>query len=252
MTGVGPNPGQCSLAFAGPVTATFVPGPPRRVVIAGNVVNNGTAAKRVSITIRYNRNGGPPMGSIRFGPASVPPGGPFPFSLNINVPGAAPPGVYNLTIELEDKTNTPPQICQTVTTTVTIQAPRIGATAVDVEALQEKGAPMPAGLAWQAAPAADGLFAPVVTADATTASTAVSPNPFAGRTTVSFSLAEATSVRLAVYDVLGREVAVLVDGHVEAGAHQAVFDARGLSAGTYVYRLVTGQTVQTGRLTLTQ
>ncbi|HLT47758.1 MAG TPA: T9SS type A sorting domain-containing protein, partial [Rubricoccaceae bacterium] len=57
-------------------------------------------------------------------------------------------------------------------------------------------------------------------------------------------------VRLAVYDVLGREVAVLVDARQEAGAHRATFDASGLAAGTYVYRLVVGSEVQTGRLTL--
>jgi serine protease AprX len=78
----------------------------------------------------------------------------------------------------------------------------------------------------------------------------VSPNPFEARANVSFTLAEASDVRLAVYDVLGREVAVLVDGQVEAGAHTAVFDASSLAAGTYVYRLVAGTQVETGRLTV--
>ncbi len=76
------------------------------------------------------------------------------------------------------------------------------------------------------------------------------PNPFTAQTSLGFSLAEAAEVRLAVYDVLGREVAVLVDGPVEAGAHAATFEARGLASGTYVYRLVAGDVVQSGRITL--
>jgi hypothetical protein len=76
------------------------------------------------------------------------------------------------------------------------------------------------------------------------------PNPFASRTTLAFDLPETTHVRLVVYDVLGREVARLVDGTQEAGVHSAAFDARGLAAGTYVYRLTVGRDVEVGRMTL--
>jgi hypothetical protein len=74
------------------------------------------------------------------------------------------------------------------------------------------------------------------------------PNPFARRTTLTFALAEAADVRLAVYDVLGREVAVLADGALGAGHHEATFDAHGLAAVTCVYRLSVGGQVATGRL----
>jgi hypothetical protein len=47
-------------------------------------------------------------------------------------------------------------------------------------------------------------------------------------------------VRLLVYDGLGREVAVLVDGTVEAGRHTALWDATGMPSGMYVYRLEAG------------
>jgi hypothetical protein len=47
-------------------------------------------------------------------------------------------------------------------------------------------------------------------------------------------------VKLSVYDILGREVAVLVDGLMEAGYHEVTFDAKGLSSGTYFYRITTG------------
>ncbi len=78
----------------------------------------------------------------------------------------------------------------------------------------------------------------------------VYPNPARGSTAVTFALAEPGAVRLAVYDVLGREVAVLVDGTAEAGRHEAVLDAAVLPAGTYLVRLEAGGAVWTERLTL--
>lgn len=66
------------------------------------------------------------------------------------------------------------------------------------------------------------------------------PNPSAGEATIHFSLAEAGPAHLAVYDVLGREVAVLVNGTVEAGERSVRFDGAALPAGIYVYRLTAG------------
>ncbi|MEM1095144.1 MAG: T9SS type A sorting domain-containing protein, partial [Bacteroidota bacterium] len=69
------------------------------------------------------------------------------------------------------------------------------------------------------------------------------PNPFNPTTTIPFTLSQQTDVRLAVYDVLGREVQVLVDGLWSAGSHTAVFEAGNLPSGTYLYRLeANGQT----------
>ena len=77
------------------------------------------------------------------------------------------------------------------------------------------------------------------------------PNPFNPHTTIRFGLPESAQVRLVVFDVLGREVAVLVDGRVEAGRHTAVFDGSGLPSGTYLVRLTTDAgVVRTQRLTL--
>ncbi len=78
------------------------------------------------------------------------------------------------------------------------------------------------------------------------------PNPFSQTTTLRFALPEAVEVRLAVYDVLGREVAVLAEGAMEAGQHVVPFDAAGLPGGTYLVRLQAGDAVQTQRLTLTR
>ena len=67
------------------------------------------------------------------------------------------------------------------------------------------------------------------------------PNPFNPTTTITFSVPESSPVRLAVFDMLGREVRVLVDGNVSAGSTEVVFDAAGLPTGTYLYRLTTPQ-----------
>ncbi|MCX6601557.1 MAG: T9SS type A sorting domain-containing protein [bacterium] len=66
------------------------------------------------------------------------------------------------------------------------------------------------------------------------------PNPFNPTTTIAFDLAEAGHVSLRVYDVMGREVAVLVNGNLPAGRHREVFDAQGLPSGVYVYKLTSG------------
>jgi hypothetical protein len=65
----------------------------------------------------------------------------------------------------------------------------------------------------------------------------VYPNPLASRATIHFVLPAAQDVRLAVYDVLGREVAVLVDGVRAAGEQTVAFDASALPSGVYLVRL---------------
>lgn len=76
------------------------------------------------------------------------------------------------------------------------------------------------------------------------------PNPSSGTVALRYALAADAAVRVAVYDVLGREVARPVDQAQVAGDHVAVFDGTALPAGTYVYRLTAGGAVATGRLTL--
>ncbi len=66
------------------------------------------------------------------------------------------------------------------------------------------------------------------------------PNPFNPQTTIRFAIPEASYVRIQVFDLLGREVAMLVDGTLSAGRHEVVFDATGLATGLYVYRMDAG------------
>jgi len=64
------------------------------------------------------------------------------------------------------------------------------------------------------------------------------PNPFNPTTIITYRLSSYSYARLAVHDVLGREVAKLVDGKVEAGKHSVQFNASGLASGVYMYRLI--------------
>ncbi len=63
------------------------------------------------------------------------------------------------------------------------------------------------------------------------------PNPFNPTTRLGFDLPQAASVRLAVFDVLGREVASLLSGSMQAGRHNVTFDGSGLASGLYFARL---------------
>ncbi len=76
------------------------------------------------------------------------------------------------------------------------------------------------------------------------------PNPFSRSATVGFALPVAQRVKLTVYDMLGREVAVLVDGGLEAGRHTATLDGSTLPSGVYLVRLVAGEQTRTGQITL--
>lgn len=76
------------------------------------------------------------------------------------------------------------------------------------------------------------------------------PNPFNPSTVIGYSLPEESRVRLSVYDLLGRRVAVLVDRRQEPGRHQASWDAASIASGIYIYRLETEGQVLTRHMTL--
>jgi ligand-binding sensor domain-containing protein len=74
------------------------------------------------------------------------------------------------------------------------------------------------------------------------------PNPFNPTTVISYHLPVLSDVKLAVYDLLGREVAVLVNEKMDAGVHEVRFEASALPSGMFFYRLNAGDFVQTKRL----
>jgi hypothetical protein len=76
------------------------------------------------------------------------------------------------------------------------------------------------------------------------------PNPFNAQTTIEYFLPEPRNLRLAVYDLLGREILILFDGFRAAGVHKAYLDASYLSSGVYFYRLRAGSAVVTRKMIL--
>jgi hypothetical protein len=78
------------------------------------------------------------------------------------------------------------------------------------------------------------------------------PNPFNPSTTIGYSLPQRSQVQLFVYNILGEQVAELVNGEVEAGSHEVRFDGSRLASGVYIYRLRAGDFVQTKKLVLLQ
>jgi hypothetical protein len=76
------------------------------------------------------------------------------------------------------------------------------------------------------------------------------PNPFNPSTTIEFALPKSAFVTLKVYNLLGEEVATLVAEQRAAGIHRINWEARGLASGVYLYRLDTGEFVETRKLIL--
>ena len=76
------------------------------------------------------------------------------------------------------------------------------------------------------------------------------PNPFNSVTTIAFDLPQAGNIELKVFDLLGREVAVLANRQLEAGHHTLPFDATPFASGIYFYRLHAGNFEQSRKLLL--
>lgn len=76
------------------------------------------------------------------------------------------------------------------------------------------------------------------------------PNPFNPTAIIPYHLPEQTAVRLDVFDMVGRRIQVLVDTVQPAGSYEVRFNATALASGSYLYRLVAGEYVQTRRMVL--
>jgi hypothetical protein len=74
------------------------------------------------------------------------------------------------------------------------------------------------------------------------------PNPFNPTTRIEYAIPKTSHVSVKVFDLLGREVATLVDEEQGAGFKSVEFDAKGLASGVYLYRLHAGTFVQTKKL----
>mgnify|MGYP002626210793 FL=1 len=76
------------------------------------------------------------------------------------------------------------------------------------------------------------------------------PNPFNPSTKIKFAIPNSSFVKLAVYDMLGREAAVLVNENLNAGSYEYTFDGADLSSGMYFYTLRSGEFTQTKKMNL--
>jgi hypothetical protein len=79
------------------------------------------------------------------------------------------------------------------------------------------------------------------------------PNPFNPTTTIEYSVpvkvnSESSMVKLIIYDILGREVAELVDGYKSAGRYKVSFNAEALTSGVYFYTLKAGNYVESKKM----
>jgi hypothetical protein len=74
------------------------------------------------------------------------------------------------------------------------------------------------------------------------------PNPFNPTPVIRYQLPVTSVVKLVVFDILGREVALLVNERKALGGYDVKFDASGLSSGVYLYRLTAGSFVQTCKM----
>ncbi|MCD6163504.1 MAG: T9SS type A sorting domain-containing protein [candidate division Zixibacteria bacterium] len=76
------------------------------------------------------------------------------------------------------------------------------------------------------------------------------PNPFNNIAIIKYGLPKSGYVSIILYDILGRQVAELVDGNKQAGYHQVVWNARNNSSGMYFYRIQAGEFAQTKKMLL--
>lgn len=76
------------------------------------------------------------------------------------------------------------------------------------------------------------------------------PNPFNPETNISYNLKTAGNVKITVYDKLGREIAVLIDGAQSEGDHTVTFNASSLPSGVYFYRVKTSDKTEVKKMVL--
>ncbi|RPI14079.1 MAG: T9SS C-terminal target domain-containing protein [Ignavibacteriae bacterium] len=76
------------------------------------------------------------------------------------------------------------------------------------------------------------------------------PNPFNPSTTIKFSLPKQSIVKMVIFDVFGKEVQTLVNGNLNAGNHEVMWDASGFASGVYFYKIITNDFVDVKKMTL--
>jgi hypothetical protein len=214
---------------------TTIP-PGGTVTVTATVANTTAQPIPLDLWVVVARNGNVVVTRL-IGSGTLPAGATVTRAFPLTAPGTTPPGPYTVNVNAGTFPGT------------VLAADAFGVTVTPSLRRSEPSTAEP----FVVAPLAGDVFAadaPASSAGFPTPSVSVSPNPFSGQAVLRFTLTEAAPVRLTLYDVLGREVALLLDGALAAGPHEVAFAARGLPSGVYVWRLEAGGAVQTGRLTL--
>lgn len=209
------------------IVAAVPCGTARRVDVGVFVVNAVTDSPSIRVVERAS--GQTIAASVAFGSASAPvafPAGVYTFDVFRASDGTP---LRAFTLDLNDEAGQVVQLTYAgfVNPAANQNGPAVSLVGVDASGVGEPGAG--GAVAGEAAPVTGRM-----------ALAQPFPNPTAGRTTLSFTTAEATDVRVSVVDVLGREVALLTDGPVTAGTHEVTVDASRLVPGVYVVRLTSG------------
>ena len=76
------------------------------------------------------------------------------------------------------------------------------------------------------------------------------PNPFNPKTNIEFDIAKSQNVKISIYNILGVEKEILLNGYLNAGKHKIVFDGLNYSSGVYLYKIVTDNYSQIKKLLL--
>ncbi|HPN39053.1 MAG TPA: T9SS type A sorting domain-containing protein, partial [Melioribacteraceae bacterium] len=76
------------------------------------------------------------------------------------------------------------------------------------------------------------------------------PNPFNPSTTINFSIPKSTNVKITIFNAIGKEIAVLVNGNFESGEHNVVWNADNVSSGMYFYKMEAGNFTSTKKMML--
>ncbi len=243
------------------VTLTLVPDVPPVVIPAEggpvffNVVLENTTGE--AQTVQAWSEATLPGGSVRgplLGPVTVrlAPGQQVQRALVQTVPGHAPAGTYTYTGLVGDFPDAPIDSDSFGAAKLAERRGTAGAaegaaawTVVDAAT----GEALTAGTRWSS----DDLLeaaASSASVPETFALGAVYPNPFHDTATLTVEVPTATEVRVVVYDVLGRAVATLLDGKVEAGRHEVALDASGWPSGVYLVRMAADGFAAGQRVTL--
>lgn len=76
------------------------------------------------------------------------------------------------------------------------------------------------------------------------------PNPFNPVTNIQFSIPQSTLVKLAIFDIIGREVEILVNEQLQTGVYKSIWNGERFSSGIYFYKLITSQATITKSMVL--